>query len=236
MKKPAFLPQPFEWLRVSGREVHLQYPPYDSQPKVVRQVDPFWIAKHLITNAQYAVFLQETGSQPEKQYWTDSHFNHPYQPVINLSWQESVLFCAWMSEKVGYEVMLPSDAQWQRAAQGDDNRKYPWGDIWDYTRCNTEESRIRHTTIVTAYPMGASPFGVLDMVGNANEWCVTDGLIGYNPSLPEALETLSDIRGRRIFKGGSYGTSPYSANILSVGVLESEWYSYLCGIRVVTSG
>jgi formylglycine-generating enzyme required for sulfatase activity len=91
-------------------------------------------------------------------------------PRSNVSWYDVVAFCRWLSNKLGYTVTLPTEQQWQRAAQGDDEREYPWGDDFDHSRCNIAS---KSTTPVTQYPNGASPFGVMDMAGNVAEWCLT---------------------------------------------------------------
>ncbi|GIL12113.1 MAG: hypothetical protein BroJett038_08330 [Chloroflexota bacterium] len=110
-------------------------------------------------------------------------------PRVNVTWYEAAAFCRWLNSKVptpnpspfdgegrrgGDIITLPTEQQWQRAAQGDDGRAYPWGSDFDAKSCNIDESGIGKTTPVTAYPNGASPFGVMDMAGNVWEWCLTD--------------------------------------------------------------
>jgi formylglycine-generating enzyme required for sulfatase activity len=178
-------------------------------------------------------FTCETGRQPQTHFWQDAQFNQPLQPVFDIRWHEAMQFCQWLSDKIGYQVMLPTDAQWQRAAQGDDDRKYPWGNDWDSNRCNTEQSHIGHTTPVTEYPQGASPYGVLDMIGNVFEWCLTDAKTGKNSLNSEIPEThLMDEE--RIFKGGCFNTSSYSANVITFGATPI-FYTYATGFRLATS-
>jgi formylglycine-generating enzyme required for sulfatase activity len=234
--RPAILPDPFEWVYIPGGKVELRYPMYMPGASVVIEVGSFYMAKYLITNAQFAVYVSETGQEPKHaQRWQNkSDYNQPLQPVIDLLWQEAMLFCQWLSDKAGYLITLPSDAQWQRAAQGDGDRKYPWGNDWDSSRCNTEASRIGHTTPVTQYPQGASPFEIMDMIGNVWEWCLTDAETGQN-SLSLDIGENDMLEPVRIFRGSSCTTSTYSSDVWRRGATPI-FFSYLTGIRLVTSG
>lgn len=103
-------------------------------------------------------------------------------PRTNVTWYEAVAFCKWLgwkSELIGrfpennqeiaispFELRLPSEQEWQRAAQGNDGRIYPWGNTFEKSRANIHETGIGRPTPVTRFPDGSSPFGVMDMVGN----------------------------------------------------------------------
>jgi formylglycine-generating enzyme required for sulfatase activity len=231
-ERPACLPDPFEWVTIPGGEVHLQWP-YGNVQSLVVQVEPFHMAKYPITNAQFAVYRSETGREPHSRQTLDNPlFNEPLQPASNLRWQEAMAFCEWLSQKAGYLITLPTDAQWQRAAQGDDERQYPWGNEWDSTRCNsTENNRQNATTPVTQYPQGASPFGVMDMIGNVWEWCLTDRHTGAN-SLDYDFPEDQMGKVMRIFKGGM-STSIKHMSIPLSGGATPIYYPYQTGIRLV---
>ncbi|MCB0000821.1 MAG: SUMF1/EgtB/PvdO family nonheme iron enzyme, partial [Anaerolineales bacterium] len=113
-------------------------------------------------------------------YWQDAKWNRADYPVVGVSWYEAVAFCRWTREVSGEIITLPTEQQWQRAAQGDDGRAYPWGTGWDVDRCNNSVGRGWHkkqTSQVTRYEWqdkGDSPFGVVDMSGNVWEWCLTE--------------------------------------------------------------
>ena len=130
------------------------------------------IAKVPITNAQYAIFVKETGHRVPS-HWKDGQIPKGLEshPVIEVSWDDAVTYCKWLSEATGNEITLPSEAEWEKAAKGvKDNRIYPWGDKFDRLKCNTRELGIETTTSVGIFPDGASPYGVLDMSGNVYEW------------------------------------------------------------------
>lgn len=173
----SILPDPFEWIHIPAGEVTLEAGGYIPKGGQTFAVDDFYIAKYPVTNAQYAVYVAETGKKPE--YWDNLDFNQPLQPVVGVSWHDAIAYCDWLSQKLPYKVILPTEQQWQAAAQGNTGREYPWGNEWDDKRANTNRS-VGKTTSVNHYPSGASPYGVLDMAGNVWEWCLTDYKIGAN--------------------------------------------------------
>jgi formylglycine-generating enzyme required for sulfatase activity len=231
LRKPDCLPEPFEWIFIPGGKVQLQYVLYNPVPSFNVEVSDFYIAKYPVTNAQFEIYIRETRQKiSRRQNLEPSKFNQPLQPVIDVSWYEAMHFCQWLSEKEDRLITLPTNAQWQRAAQGDDNRLYPWGDDWDGRKCNTASGKIGHTTPVNQYPQGASPYGVMDMVGNVFEWCLTDPKTGAN-SLH--FTTSEDFPGEeRMFYGGDYGSNaPPRAN--TPGSCHINHFYYPCGIRLV---
>jgi formylglycine-generating enzyme required for sulfatase activity len=161
------------------------------------------------------------GQQPwsKPRYWDDAKFNQDEQPVVGVSFWEGLAFANWLSAAVvrtGYipsvgaqhaaplpmTIRLPTEAEWQHAAQGDDGRIYPWGNNWDCARCTNSVSPCNNdkTTPVRYYgSKGASPFGVVDMAGNVWEWCLTEYDSGRNDDLNNS--------NRRVLRGGSWWNS-----------------------------
>lgn len=131
--------------------------------------------------------------------WKERLSNGLNHPVVGVSWYEAVAYCNWMSYDTGKIINLPTDQQWQRAAQGDDGRIYPWGNNWSQFRCNHnvggKGDQESNTTPVTTYELqGKSPFGVVDLAGNVWEWCLTDDETGNN-------DIHTDAR-LRVLRGG----------------------------------
>jgi toxoflavin biosynthesis protein ToxD len=232
---PMWFPEPFEWVYIPDGSVTLRYPSYNQIKSDMVNIHAFFMAKYPITNAQFNVYLDDT--KRERFRFRDTHpqFSQPLHPVIDLWWHEAMQFCEWLSSKLNYRVTLPTNEQWQRAAQGNDNRKYPWGNTWDSNRCNSAHNTIKYTTPVTQYPQGASFFGVMDMAGNVCEWCLTDAYTGENSLNFQVPEPPSLSGNERIFCGGHYLSSGASANATSMGAISANWYSYSCGIRLVTT-
>ena len=171
-----------------------------AENKITYDVAPFSIAKYPVTNAQFRMFMQSEGYYRESlwtksgwQYrkdknltepngWTDTRFQGDDKPVVGISWYEALAYCRWLSESMGENIALPSKQQWQRAAQAypdgsDSQREYVWGNKWDSSACkNSVDSRHGSgTSTVTHYENkgNVSPCGVVDMMGNVWEWCLT---------------------------------------------------------------
>ena len=200
--------------------------PYDDEkPQHKVYLPAFQIAKHLVTNAQYAAFVRDGGYTDKwRACWTDAGwewkedrsepgtysgvYDLPNHPVVGVTWYEAVAFCHWLTEQLrradkigtGTKVALPSEAQWEKAARGTDGRIYPWGDDPDPNRANYDDTGIGTTSAVGCFPGGASPYGVLDMSGNVWEWCRTEWQDSY-----ENYQNADDLEGtgRRVVRGGS---------------------------------
>jgi formylglycine-generating enzyme required for sulfatase activity len=186
----SVLPEPFAWCEVPAGSVTLEDAPNGSRGGVYT-LPTFAIAKYPITNAQYEVFLDQGypnprwwDYSPEAEQWRrgvlrskDSGTQGDAVPRTKVCWFDAVAFCRWLTEALnmtGAKITLPTEQQWQRAAQGDDHRNYPWGNVFDKARCNTEESAIGKPSPIIRYANGASPYGVWDMVGNVWEWCLNE--------------------------------------------------------------
>ncbi|KAB2811538.1 formylglycine-generating enzyme family protein [Pimelobacter simplex] len=128
---------------------------------------------------------------------------HPAVPVHDVSWEEAEAFCAWLSELTARELRLPTEHEWERAAKGDDVRTYPWGDVFDRARCNLAEAGVGDYLPVGSLPDGASPFGVLDLAGNGDEWTSTiyRPYPGAPAGVPEVDPSSNDPH---VTRGGSF--------------------------------
>jgi formylglycine-generating enzyme required for sulfatase activity len=133
--------------------------------------------------------VQVTGRPwSEPLFWQESKWNKPDYPVVGISWYEATAYCKWLSNLADELINLPSEQQWQRAAQGDTDRPMAWGylpqyELYELCNWNAEAQNptwdpqmdSEGTTPVTKYEgKGDSPFGVVDMMGNVWEWCLTN--------------------------------------------------------------
>jgi formylglycine-generating enzyme required for sulfatase activity len=182
----------------------------DEQPQHSLYLPDYYLAKTMVTNAEYAAFVQATGHRaPYLWQGGKPPRGKEDHPVVNVSWHDAMAYCAWLARVTGKPYRLPSEAEWEKGARGTDGRVYPWGSQWDAARCNGRESTPGDTTPVGAYPDGASPYGALDMAGNVWEWTSSAyEAYPYDPADgredPEAEDGL-----RRVVRGGSFGNLPW---------------------------
>lgn len=136
------------------------------------ELPEYRISRVPITNAQYALFVKAT-ERKTPEHWQDGRVPKGLEshPVVNVTWYDALAYCEWLSKMTGKPITLPSEAEWEKAARGDkDKRAYPWGDEFDSSKCNTRELGLGDTTPVGIFLEGASPHVVLDMSGNVWEW------------------------------------------------------------------
>ena len=179
----------------------------DERPQTKLHLDAFWISRVPVTNAQYALFIADMEHAPPD-HWVDGRPPKELDshPVVNVRWYDAIAYCQWLAEKSGKSITLPSEAQWEKAARGSaDARVYPWGDSFSEMRCNSSELDLGRTTPAGIFPDGASPYGLLDMSGNVDEW--TRSLLAGYPYDPddgrEALQEVDD-HSRFVVRGGSF--------------------------------
>lgn len=208
----TLMPAPFDWIEIPKKGYRIaKYPVTNAQFATFIEAGGYkqqkwWTqagweakAKGWARNSSKSTW-EETGTAwTQPRYWTDSQWNGAEQPVVGVSWYEAVAFCLWLSDVTGENIMLPTEDQWQYAAQGDDDRDYPWGNDWDCKRCNNSVKPCNSnvTTPVRQYEgKGDSPFGVVDMAGNVWEWCLTD----YN----NKTNDMNSYAEFRVLRGGSW--------------------------------
>ena len=120
-------------------------------------------------------------------------------PATEVTWDEASSHCRGVGKR------LPTEAEWEKAARGTDSRLYPWGNQFDPLRLNSLESDLGRSSPPGSYPAGASPYGVLDMSGNAWEWVADWYEADYYQRVPERDPPGPEEGEARVIRGGSWG-------------------------------
>ncbi|CAG0967918.1 partial Hercynine oxygenase, partial [Gammaproteobacteria bacterium] len=182
----------------------------------------FYFGRWPVTVQEFSDFIEDDG-YANKLWWQEGGFGqwkhppewdeqlrHPNRPVVGISWFEAVAYCSWRTFRpastdelpIGFCIRLPTEAEWEWAARGSEARLYPWGQ----EGCNSERlnfaRNIFNPTPVGVYPNGATPEGILDLAGNAWEWCLNwQGTYG---SYASTNSTYSIKDQSCVMRGGSW--------------------------------
>jgi formylglycine-generating enzyme required for sulfatase activity len=174
----------------------------DERPAVTVTLSSYVIDRTEVTQAMYARCVAARRCPPLRN--KADLARDPDLPMTNVSWYEARSYCSYAGGR------LPTEAEWEKAARGDDGREFPWGNDPDCSRANwgnfqgegpcAAGNNPGHPVAVGSYPRGASPYGVLDLAGNVWEW---------------VEDRYADEPPRRIVRGGSccsYFVAPRAAN------------------------
>jgi iron(II)-dependent oxidoreductase len=158
----------------------------NEQPRRRVTTDAYQIGETPVTNAEFEAFVvgklyldravwseagwdwRQANTVVAPRFWNDEAWRAylaPDQPVVGVSWYEADAFARWTGGR------LPTEAEWERAARGEDGRRFPWGNDW-VPELAAHRGGRRHTLAVRAIPQNRSPHGLYDCAGNVWEWCV----------------------------------------------------------------
>jgi formylglycine-generating enzyme required for sulfatase activity len=199
----------------------------DELPQHRLELPLYYIARYPVTVAQFRAFVQESSYQAQGPW--ERYSGGDNRPVVAVNWYDALAYCRWLTEQLrgweetpepvagllseeGWGVRLPTEAEWEKAARGQDGRIFPWGNNPDSNRANYGETGVDTTSAVGCFPSGASPYGALDMAGNVWEW--TQSLWGKSYERPDfkypyraedGRENLeADDSVRRVCRGGAF--------------------------------
>ena len=190
----------------------------DESPVHTVMLDDYFIDQYEVTNALYAAFLNEQGNRSEGgstwlnasssavrihesggSWQADSGYGD--HPVVVVSWYGAQGYCVWRGDR------LLTEAEWEKAARGDDGRTYPWGETPPDISLLNFDGNEGGTVPVGSYPDGASPYGALDMAGNVWEWVADWYDVDFYLNSPDTNPSGPEIGDLKVLRGGSWFNS-----------------------------
>ena len=204
----VFIPQGPFWM---GSVKDAGIPAHES-PQHEIDIPDYRIGKYPVTNAQYEEFVRETRRSVVPEMGWDGLKVLPgleKHPVISVTFYDTLDYCQWLSEKTNRNYSIPNEAQWEKACRGSGKRIYPWGDEFDFEKCNQGRDRL---AAVDAFP-AQSEYGCFDLVGNIRQWTCT--LWGEKRVMPDPKyaypwneigrnELNANRQIRRVVRGGAF--------------------------------
>ncbi|MBU1049575.1 formylglycine-generating enzyme family protein [Candidatus Bipolaricaulota bacterium] len=223
------------------------------QPCHEVDIRSFYLAKTCVTVADYRRFVDEQGYH-HRSWWTSSGWewrqtenrsgpafvaegsrNNPDMlPIVGVTWYEATAYCRWLSHRTGRLFRLPTEAEWEFSARGPNGHLYPWGSSFRSAFCNTRSGNVGHTLPVgTRSPLGDSPFGLQDMVGNVSEW--TSSQFRPYPYVATDGREVMEGESERTTRGGSWFGPDLRARTTSRGMNVPWFCDDDLGFRVAMS-
>lgn len=170
----------------------------DESPVHKVYLNEYHISKFEVTCGDYAKFCNATGRE-WPYYLSGSSWSRPIQIV---SWNDAKDFCDWLSKEIGKKIDLPTEAQWEKAARGNKQYRYPWGNdplSKDVVNYDNDSS-----STVGSYSGDASPYRIYDMGGNISEWCRDWHDASYYSISPEQNPMGPTVGSARVIRGGNF--------------------------------
>ncbi|GAB4239574.1 MAG: hypothetical protein Kow00109_14390 [Acidobacteriota bacterium] len=156
----------------------------------------FEIDVYEVTNAEFARFQVESDYEAKGDWRSYYKIGREDYPVANVTWEDAKAYCEWAGKR------LPTEAEWEKAARGPEGLRYPWGEVFDWTKANTNEHGIRDVIAVGSLETDKSPYGLYDIFGNVQEW-TADTLKPYPGASTKGLENIYNGK-YKVVRGASY--------------------------------
>lgn len=190
---------------------------------------PFAVAKTEVTFDQYEICVQAGACAGEK---SDHGWGRGLQPVINVSWGDTVAYAAWLSEITGYTYRLPSEVEWEYAARGGTVTRYPWGEAVGVEQANCRGCGTQWSGIgaAPAAQFSPNPYGLYDMHGNVSEW-VAD--CWREQHAQTESQTDMETCKARVTRGGDWYYVPLLSTSAARKPNAPNLWSYTIGFRVL---
>jgi formylglycine-generating enzyme required for sulfatase activity len=194
------------------------------KPEHIVYLDGYWIYKHEVTNAQYQRCIEAGVCSGNLGLYSENE-----NPAVYINWHMAESYCEWVGGR------LPTEAEWEKAARGDDGRTYPWGEtrpscgIANYYGCRSG------TAPVGSYLDNVSPYGALDMAGNVWEWVADWYGADYYAVSPYSNPTGPATGIYRVVRGGSWSNNAWYLRTSDRLSYKPDTTDQLCGFRCAFS-
>ncbi len=212
-------------------------------------VAEFQITHIPVTVSQYSVFV-DSAAEKERRWWSDAgwrwlngesegwgrinrlepdgwaaQLRNPLHPVTGITFYEAEAYCAWLGSVKNKKLRLPTEQEWEYAARGMDGRPFPWGEEFDPQLVNTSETGQMSTVEAASLPGDMSPFGVMDMCGNVQQWTSST----YTPLQGELLPAGP----WRVARGGSFNDTVFGSRTSYRRPYPEGYFYPFLGFRMV---
>ena len=220
----------------------------DEEPIQTVTLSDYYIDQFEVTNAEYNACVRaeacalpsSASSATHISYFANSQYED--YPVIYVSWHAAAKYCTWRGGR------LPTEAEWEKAERGTDERVYPWGISFDGSLVNfcelncdrtwanrTEDDGQADTAPVGSYPQGASPYGIYDMAGNVTEWVADWYAVEYYSQSPDVNPAGPSDGEHRVHRGGSWRQEGHFARTAKRSKFNPTDTFFTIGIRCTRS-
>ena len=192
-------------------------------------LNEYYIAPTPVTNQEYRDFVNCTDYKIPNHWQQGSYRTGTARhPVTNVTWKDAQAYAKWAG------VRLPTEAEWEKAARGDDEYLYPWGPRWVESCCNSM-NRVATTLPVDEFPGGRSTYGLWDTVGNAYEWCEDFYDKDYYKSSPDTNPTGPEKGEERVIRGGCYMETKAGVRVVHRAAVSGSYARDYIGFRIAMS-
>ena len=216
----------------------------DEYPRHDVFVNNFYIDKFELTNGRYLEFVKATNHRvPQnpknatRNLWQGDTITESLadRPVVNVDWADANAYCQWAGKR------LPTEAEWEKAAKGTADRRFPWGNVEPTNKhLNFNQQWIGEKTLmpVGSYELGKSPFGVYDMAGNVWEWVNDWYDAKYYEKSPAKNPTGPETGTKRVLRGSGWQNETPTVRIFtrvdSDPTIRNESTGFRCAMDVRT--
>ena len=193
----------------------------DEYPRHEVFLDAYYIDKYEVTNGRYLEFIRVTGhrkpqhpSNPKRNLWQGGMMPEEVtdRPVINVDWYDADAYCRWAGKR------LPTEAEWEKAAKGTEDYRFPWGDVEPTDKhLNFLQRWVGERTLmpVGSYEAGKSPYGVYDVAGNVFEWVADWYDSGYYAKSPAKNPKGPETGTRKVVRGSGWQSETPTVRIFT---------------------